>query len=89
MSNLDEMGSNSLPLVQFVLMSDLSYFHERFSGFDGKDSFKDGLQGKIEVERSPKSRRKKLGKDHDRAPPTLRDLNCFLSTLFHLCFAFL
>ena len=48
--NLDMKWSNSLPLIQFVLKSDLSYFQERPSGVDRKDSFKDELQERIEVE---------------------------------------
>ena len=59
--------SNSHPSIQFVLKSDLSYFQERPSGVDRKDSFKDELQGRIKVERSPKTPREPDAKGHDRA----------------------
>ena len=55
MSNLDENGSNSLLLIRFVFISDLFYLQERYSSFDENDGFKDGLQGRIEVKRSPES----------------------------------
>ena len=41
-SNLDEKGLNSLTLIRFVLINDLSYIQEKSSGSDGKDNFKDG-----------------------------------------------
>ena len=66
MSNLDENGSNSLLLIRFVFTSDLFYLQERSSGFDENNSFKDGLQGRIEVKQSHGSQKKKLGREHDR-----------------------
>jgi len=48
---------------------DLSDFQKTSSGFDIKDNFKDGLQGRSKVKRSPKRQRKKLGAGHGRATP--------------------
>ena len=52
-----------------MLISDLSDFQEKFSDFDRKDKFKDGLQGRSEIKRSSKRQRKKLGAGYDRAAP--------------------
>ena len=63
MPNLDEKGSNSLDLIRFVLISDLSHFQERSSGYDGKDSFKNGSQERIKVEQSLGRRGKNLRRE--------------------------
>jgi len=49
MLNLDEKRVKFTFVDLIVLIGDLSYFHEKFSGFDRKDNFKGELQGIMEV----------------------------------------
>jgi len=55
MFNIVKKGSNELPSTYIMIIMCYVILQEEPLGFDRKNGFKDALQGRTEVERSPES----------------------------------